>query len=109
MADIIFTASYNGHPVRLVPAKTGIRFVVRDVCDILGYSNPNRILTRLGNTRREYSRIKTHGGTQNVRLVDVWEILELLTVSRASGVTAFWNWFDAVIAPFIRKTCGCCR
>ena len=62
MAEILIESSYRGMPVRLVVTEREVCYVIHDVCDILGYSNPNRALAQFCNNRPQYTRVKTGGG-----------------------------------------------
>ena len=78
--------------------------------DILGYNNPNRILNRLGNTRREYARLKTDGGIQNVRLVTDDEVCKLLCNARTRATPAFADWYFDTLSPFSKMfNRRCCK
>lgn len=106
MSEILITTNYRSRPVRLVATESGVRFVVRDVCDILGYSNPNKALKRIGNTRREYTRLKTNGGMQSVRLVSPQEMVDFLNASNSTAIVHFSHWFSETIIPFLNLGCG---
>ena len=63
----IFT--FREMPVRTVKRNGESFFVIRDVCNILGWSNPNRELAKHTENVPLYERIRTPGGLQVVRLV----------------------------------------
>ena len=109
MEKMMFKAMYGDKAVRMVLDDDGLRFIIRDVCDILGYNNPNRILNRLGNTRREYAKLKTDGGIQNIRLVTDDEVCKLLCNARTRATPAFADWYFDTLSPlskmFNRRCC----
>ena len=41
MEKMMFKAMYGDKAVRMVLDDDGLRFIIRDVCDILGYNNPD--------------------------------------------------------------------
>ena len=53
-------------------------FVIRDVCNILGFRNPNRQLSIHTENKPLYERIRTPGGLQIVRLVPREDVDALL-------------------------------
>ena len=65
----VTTFKFNDLPVRIVEKDGKPLFVIRDVCNILGFSNPNRQLAVHTENKPLYERISTPGGLQVVRLV----------------------------------------
>ncbi len=76
------TVTLCGMPVRIVETDAGKFFVIRDICDILGLSNPNRALSRCCNNTPHYERIRTPGGLQIVRLVPPADVRTLLQYNK---------------------------
>ena len=74
----ISTFHYNDHPVRIVEVNGKDYFVVRDICDIIKLSNPNRALALYTDNVPFYNRLPTPGGLQVVRLVPAADVSELL-------------------------------
>jgi len=72
------TVTLCGMPVRIVETPDGKFFVIRDICDMLGVSNPNRALSLCCNNAPKYERIRTAGGMQIVRLVPPADVRTLL-------------------------------
>lgn len=75
----IFT--FREMPVRTVKRNGESFFVIRDVCNILGWSNPNRELAKHTENVPLYERIRTPGGLQVVRLVPRADVEKLLAVN----------------------------
>lgn len=75
----IFT--FREMPVRTVKLNGESFFVIRDVCNILGFSNPNRQLAIHTENVPLYERIRTPGGLQIVRLVPRADIEKLLAAN----------------------------
>ena len=61
------TYQFRKMPVRIVRKSDKNYFVIRDICNILGWSNPNRELAKHTENVPLYERIRTPGGLQ-VRL-----------------------------------------
>ena len=72
------TFKFNDLPVRIVEKDGKPLFVIRDVCNILGFSNPNRQLAVHTENKPLYERINTPGGPQIVRLVPREDVEKIL-------------------------------
>ena len=68
-------------PVRIVRKSDKNYFVIRDICNILGWSNPNRELAKHTENVPLYERIRTPGGLQVVRLVPRADVEKLLAAN----------------------------
>jgi len=80
----------------------GIRkFSATDICNILGYPNPNKILGRYCGSAPEYVRLGTSGGPQNCRMIGADDIREILVHSRRKVVIRLGKWLDRVTAPAV--------
>ena len=75
----VFT--FRKMPVRVVSIKDQNYFVIRDICNILGFSNPNRELAKHTENVPLYERIRTPGGLQVVRLVPRADVEKLLAAN----------------------------
>lgn len=75
----IFT--FRKMPVRAVERNGENFFVIRDICNILGWSNPNRELAKHTENVPLYERIRTPGGQQVVRLVPCADVEKLLAAN----------------------------
>ena len=80
----IFT--FRKMPVRAVERNGENFFVIRDICNILGWSNPNRELAKHTLAKHTenvplYERIRTPGGLQVVRLVPRADVEKLLAAN----------------------------
>ena len=69
------------NPVRIVRKSDKNYFVIRDICNILGWSNPNRELAKHTENVPLYERIRTPGGLQVVRLVPRAVVEKLLAAN----------------------------
>lgn len=73
--------TFRKMPVRVVSIKDQNYFVIRDICNILGFSNPNRELAKHTENVPLYERIRTPGGLQVVRLVPRADVEKLLAAN----------------------------
>ena len=95
----VTTFKFNKRPVRIVE-KDGCKFfVIRDICDILGFSNPNRHLAIHTENIPLYERIGTPGGPQVVRLVPREDVEKILAPNRGRKAVALRRWLRKEVYP----------
>ena len=95
----VTTFKFNKRPVRIVE-KDGCKFfVIRDICDILGFSNPNRQLAIHTENVPLYERIGTPGGPQVVRLVPREDVEKILAPNRGRKAAALRRWLRKEVYP----------
>ena len=75
------TYQFRKMPVRIVRKSDKNYFVIRDICNILGWNNPNRELAKHTENVPLYERILTPGGLQVVRLVPRADVEKLLAAN----------------------------
>ena len=90
---------FNGLPVRIVEKDGKPLFVIRDVCNILGFSNPNRQLAVHTENKPLYERISTPGGLQVVRLVPREDVEKILSPNRGRKAAALRRWLRTEVYP----------
>ncbi len=95
----ITTFKFNGLPVRIVEKDGKPLFVIRDVCNILGFSNPNRQLAVHTENKPLYERINTPGGLQVVRLVPREDVEKILAPNRGRKAAALRRWLRTEVYP----------
>ena len=95
----VTTFKFNDLPVRVVEKDGKPLFVIRDVCNILGFSNPNRQLAVHTENRPLYERIKTPGGLQVVRLVPREDVEKILAPNRGRKASALRRWLQSEVYP----------
>ena len=95
----VTTFKFNNHPVRIVEKDGRNFFVIRDICNILGFSNPNRQLARHTENKPLYDRIKTPGGLQVVRLVPREDVEKILPPNHGRKAAALRRWLQTEIYP----------
>jgi len=93
--------SYGKRLVRTVTINGIRKFSATDICNILGYNNPNKILGRYCNSTPEYVRLETKGGLQNCRMITAEDIRAILSRSRRKAVPRLRRWLDEVTAPSV--------
>ncbi len=93
----VFT--FRKMPVRVVSIKDQNYFVIRDICNILGFSNPNRELAKYTENVPLYERIRTPGGLQVVRLVPRSDVEKLLSANTGRKALLLDRWLKAEVFP----------
>ena len=97
----VSTFKFNDRPVRLVKANDRLLFVIRDICNILGFSNPNRQLAVHTENKPLYERIKTPGGLQVVRLVPREDVERLLKPNHGRKSIFLRRWLFTEVYPVV--------
>ena len=95
----VTTFKFNDYPVRVVEKDEKKFFVIRDVCNILGFSNPNRQLAVHTENKPLYDRIRTPGGLQIVRLVPREDVDALLAPNTGRKAAALRDWLRTEVYP----------
>ena len=95
----VTTFKFNDLPVRIVEKDGKPLFVIRDVCNILGFSNPNRQLAVHTENKPLYERINTPGGLQVVRLVPREDVEKILAPNRGRKAAALRRWLQSEVYP----------
>ena len=99
MAELI-TYKFRKMPVRIVRLDDGKNyFVIRDICNILGFSNPNRILAMYTENVPMYERIPTPGGLQVVRLVPREDVEKILAPNNGRKALLLERWLKKGVFP----------
>lgn len=97
----VLTFHFDEHPVRIVELEDKKYFVIRDVCNILGFSNPNRQLAIHTENTPLYERIRTPGGLQIVRLVPKDDVEKLLAANHGRKAAKLANWLQTEVYPSV--------
>lgn len=95
----VTTFKFNDLPVRIVEKDGKPLFVIRDVCNILGFSNPNRQLAVHTENAPLYERIGTPGGLQVVRLVPREDVEKILAPNHGRKAAALRRFLRTEVYP----------
>ena len=95
----VTTFKFNDLPVRIVEKDGKPLFVIRDVCNILGFSNPNRQLAVHTENKPLYERINTPGGLQVVRLVPREDVEKILAPNHGRKAATLRRWLRTELYP----------
>ncbi|MBU8573788.1 BRO-N domain-containing protein [Bacillus pumilus] len=91
---------YKGNNVRTFMRDEEIWFVAKDVCDVLGISNPTQALNRLDEDERAMFNIGRQG---NTNIVNEPGLYTLILSSRKPEAKQFKRWITHDVLPAIRK------
>ena len=95
----VTTFTHKSQPVRIVEKDGKKYFVIRDVCNILGFSNPNRQLAVHTENVPLYERINTPGGLQVVRLVPREDVEKILAPNHGGKAAALRRFLRTEVYP----------
>jgi len=79
-------------PVRTFTMNGKIKYAARDLCGILGYHAPHKMLDPFVKSKPEYIDVITSGGTQKVRVVERGDLEKVLAHSRHKNVPVLRDW-----------------
>lgn len=104
---MVITKQYNDKPVRMIQESDGgIWFVAKDVCDILGLSNPTKAVRPLPTDERGLKTFQTPGGEQTLNVISESGRYRLTMRSTKPEAKPFQDWVVKEVLPSIRKTGG---
>ena len=95
--------SYEGNEVRTVQKGSGILWVLKDVCGILGIEKYRDAATRLDDDEREPVLVDTLGGRQEMIAVTESGLYSIILLSRRPEAKKFKRWVTHEVLPTIRK------
>lgn len=95
---------FEGRAVRVVEIDGEPWFVGKDICEVLGYANPNKSMNDhcKGVTKRH--PLQTPGGMQELRILSEPDVLRLIVNCTLPAAEAFERLVFEEILPTIRKT-----
>ena len=99
--------SYNNNEVRTVEKDGEIWFVAKDVCDVLGLTNPTVALEALDDDERAkffLGRSPVHGGGGEANIISESGLYSLVLRSNKPEAKNFSRWVRHDVLPAIRKT-----
>lgn len=99
----IMKLAFDSSQVRVVKDGGETLFVGKDVCDALGYANPNRTMKLHCEGVPKRYPLQTEGGTQNVRVIAEPDLYRLIAGSTLPSAKLFEKWVFEEVLPQIRK------
>ena len=96
--------NHLGNDIRVTTTEDGEPwFVAKDVCAILGLSNPRTSLALLDEDEKGVHTMDTPGGKQELTTVNESGLYSLILRSRKPEAKAFKRWVTSEVLPSIRK------
>ena len=96
---------FEGREVRTLVGDDGEpRFVLADLCTVLGISNSRMVAARLDDDERGVSQADTPGGRQQVTVVTEAGMYSVIIRSDAPNAATFRRWVTHDVLPAIRRT-----
>ena len=77
-------------------------WVAKDVCEILGLSNPTKALLSLDESEKGLTLIQSLGGQQETNIVNEPGLYRLIMRSRKPRAVAFQKWIAHEVLPAVR-------
>jgi prophage antirepressor-like protein len=97
------TLSFDKDQIRILGTAENPMFVSVDVCKILGLSNVSQALTIIPDKWKGIILNDTHGGKQNMSVVNESGLYKLIMRSRKPIAEKFQEWVCETVLPSIRK------
>ncbi len=95
------TFTYNNTQVRTIEKNGEPWFVLKDVCEILGLSNPSRVAERLDEDERSNFKLGRQG---EVNIISESGLYNVILRSDKPEAKPFRKWVTGEVLPTIRKT-----
>lgn len=96
--------NYNGAEVRTVIIDGDVWFVAKDVCDVLGLTNPTEAIKPLDNEEKNTLRISEgNRGNPLTNVISESGLYQLILRSNKPEAKAFSKWVRSEVLPSIRK------
>jgi anti-repressor protein len=78
-------------------------FVLKDVCNALGITNTRNVSARLDEDMKGTRPVSTHGGIQQLTVINEVGLYTAILGSRVEGARKFKRWVISEVLPSIRK------
>lgn len=93
--------NYNGAQVRTVQKDGQDWWILKDVCDVLGLSNPSRVIERLEDDERSNFKLGRQG---QMNIINESGLYNVILRSDKPEAKPFRKWVTSEVLPSIRKT-----
>jgi len=96
---------YEQHQIRVIQDDQGMPwFIVKDVCEILGHSQPVRLVESLDDDEKGVEKVSTPGGPQEMLVMNEPGFYRCTMRSNLPAAKPFQKWVTSEVLPSIRKT-----
>lgn len=103
MSNQLQQFQFDTTSVRVVTIDNAPWFVAKDVCAVLGLSNPSKATATLEDDEKGLTSIHTLGGKQKLLAVNESGVIGLVMQSRKPEARRFQKWVRSVVIPAIAK------
>lgn len=79
-------------------------FVATDIAKALGYADAAHLTRRIDNEDKGLQKVDTHGGSQNVAIINESGLYSAILGSNIPTAKKFKHWVTSEVLPAIRKT-----
>ena len=102
----IINLHFEDAPCRTVVIDGARWWVGKDVCKILGYTNPNKAMQDHCRGVTNRYPLPTAGGMQEIRIISLPDVYRLISGSKLPAAVRFEAWIYEDVLPSIQKTGG---
>ena len=102
----IINLHFEDAPCRTVVIDGARWWVGKDVCKILGYTNPNKAMQDHCRGVTNRYPLPTAGGMQEIRIISLPDVYRLISGSKLPAAVRFEAWIYEDVLPSIHKTGG---
>lgn len=95
--------NYEDKQVRTISKDGQPWFVAKDVCEILKHTNSRMAISRLDEDEKGVSKVYTHGGEQEMTVINESGLYSLVITSNKPEAKQFKRWITHEVIPSIRK------
>lgn len=101
----IIPFEYKAKEIRVIQDEQGEPWwVAKDVCDVLGLSDPSMALRNLDNDEKGTNKVCTLKGPQEMLIINESGLYNLIIRSNKPEANKFRRWITHDVIPSIRKT-----
>ncbi|ONK21195.1 phage antirepressor Ant [Bacillus sp. VT-16-64] len=100
------TKMFDGHELTIISDQGQPKFLLKDVCKILGLGHIATVARRLEKDVVSKHPLKTAGGIQQATFVNEDGLYDVILDSRKPEARRFRKWITSEVLPSIRKTGG---
>ena len=103
----IMPFSYGEQEIRVIKDGEGcVWWVAKDICRVIGLKWTNKALLGLDDDEKGKVKVPTHGGEQEMLIINESGLYTLLFRSHKPSAKPFRKWVTSEVLPAIRRT-GC--
>lgn len=95
---------FQGHSIRIVQENGETRFVLKDLCAVLGLGTPAAVAKRLDEDEKGMNLIHTPGGEQRLVTVNESGLYAVILRSDKPVAREFRKWVTNEVLPALRQT-----